>query len=65
MAKVVRVICYEGDEEAVRDAIRRSMPLGRRDCQGYVMTIGEHYNDLPQLAEVAFTDQDIHKALES
>lgn len=68
MAKVtvIRVIKYEGDEDAVRKAIQMSKPLGVTDCgRGdgghWQMTIAEHFNDLPKLAEL--TEDDINRSL--
>lgn len=52
MATVIRIIKYEGTEEAVRAAIAKSMPLGTRNCVGYDLTIAEHSSDLPQPFEV-------------
>lgn len=67
MATVIRIIKYEGDEEAVRRAIQLSKPLGVTDCgRGadgrWQMTIAEHYNDLPQLVELS--EEDVATALE-
>lgn len=50
--KVIRIIQYEGTEEAVRKAIQLSKRLGVHQCNGYVMTIAEHRNELPQLIEL-------------
>lgn len=50
--KVIRIIQYEGTEEAVRDAIQKSMSLGVRQCVGYTITIAEHLNELPELIEL-------------
>lgn len=61
--KVIRVICYEGDEQSVRDAIQKSKSLGVHYCHGYVMTIGEHINELPELVELS--DEEVSSALES
>lgn len=50
--KVIRIVQYEGTEEAVRKAIQLSQTLGVRQCQGYTLTIAEHLNELPQLVEL-------------
>lgn len=60
--KVIRVICYEGDEESVRNAIQKSKSLGIHNCNGYIMTIGEHINELPELVELS--DTEVCSALE-
>lgn len=64
---VIRVIKYEGDEDAVRKAIQLSKPLGVMNCghkpgDQWQMTIAEHYNDLPNL--VPLTDEGVNAALE-
>lgn len=59
---VIRVIKYQGNEADVRNAIRLSKTLGEHQCNGYIMTIAEHYNDLPKLIEIA--DAEVDKALE-
>lgn len=50
--KVIRIIQYEGTEEAVRAAIQKSMPLGVKDCTDYTLTIAEHLNELPPAIEM-------------
>ena len=50
--KVIRIIQYEGTEEAVRGAIQKSMTLGVRQCAGYTITVAEHLNELPELFEL-------------
>lgn len=50
--KVIRIIQYEGTEEAVRKAIQLSKSLGEHQYNGYVMTVAEHLNELPQLIEL-------------
>lgn len=60
--KVIRILQYEGTEEAVRKAIQLSKSLGVHQYSGYQMTVAEHINELPQILEV--TEQDIKKALE-
>lgn len=50
--KVIRIIQYEGTEEAVRKAIQLSKALGEHQYNGYVMTVAEHSNELPQLVEL-------------
>lgn len=64
---VIRVIKYEGDEDAVRKAIQLSKPLGVMNCghkpgDQWQMTIAEHYNDLPNL--VPLTGDEVTTALE-
>lgn len=59
--KVVRVIVYEGTEEALRKAMALSKSLGVHIYSGYSMTIGEHLNELPEL--VTLTEADVAKAL--
>ena len=54
--KVIRIIQYEGTEEAVRAAIQKSMPLGIKDCIGYTITIAEHLNELPTLLPIPAED---------
>lgn len=49
---VIRIVQYEGTEEAVRSAIQKSMTLGVRQCAGYTITIAEHLNELPELIEL-------------
>lgn len=49
MATVIRIIKYEGDEEAIRKVIAQSLPLGQKLCPGYTITVAEHQNDLPPL----------------
>lgn len=49
MATVIRIIKYEGTEEAVQKAIAQSLPLGQKLCTGYTITVAEHQNDLPPL----------------
>ena len=49
MATVIRIIKYEGTEEAVQRAIAQSLPLGQKLCTGYTITVAEHQNDLPPL----------------
>lgn len=67
-ATVIRVIKYEGDEDAVRKAIQLSKKLGVTVCGtdkpgGYwQMTIAEHFNDLPNLVQL--TDEEVSIALE-
>lgn len=51
--KVIRIIQYEGTEEAVRHAIQLSQTVGVRKCTGYTLTIAEHLNELPTLLEVS------------
>lgn len=50
--KVIRIVQYEGTEEAVRSAIQKSMTLGVRQCAGYTITIAEHLNELPPAVEM-------------
>lgn len=52
IVKVIRIIQYEGTEEAVRKAIQLSKSLGEHQYNGYVMTVAEHSNELPQLVEL-------------
>lgn len=59
--KVVRVIVYEGTEEALRQTIAKSKSLGIHVYSGYSMTIGEHLNELPPLVEL--TEADVAKAI--
>ena len=49
MATVIRIIKYEGTEEALQKAIAQSLPLGQKLCNGYTITVAEHQNDLPPL----------------
>lgn len=53
--KVIRIIQYEGTEEAVRKAIQLSKSLGVHQYSGYQMTVAEHLNELPQLVELMDT----------
>lgn len=62
MVTVVRIVKYEGTEDAVRKAIAMSLPLGVKVCSGYSISVGEHINELPPLLPV--TDEDVAKALE-
>lgn len=62
--KVIRVLVYEGTEEAIRSAIQKSMTLGIRHCTGYTLTIAEHLNELPVPVVAVMTDDEIAKALE-
>lgn len=57
--KVIRIIQYEGTEEAVRAAIQKSMPLGVKDCINYTITIAEHLNELPNLLPVSAEDVEV------
>lgn len=52
IVKVIRIIQYEGTEEAVRKAIQLSKSLGEHQYNGYVMTVAEHSNELPVLIEL-------------
>lgn len=67
MATVIRIIKYEGDEAAVRNAIQLSKDLGKHSFPGnqligsWSMVIAEHYNDLPQFVEL--TDNEVGEAL--
>lgn len=68
MATVIRIIKYEGEEAAVRNAIQLSKAMGVHSFPGnhltggsWSMTIAEHYNDLPELVEL--TDNEVDKAL--
>lgn len=47
--KVIRIVQYEGTEDAVRDAIARSLPLGIKYSTDYTVTIAEHLNELPPI----------------
>lgn len=49
MATVIRIIKYEGTEEALQKTIAQSLPLGQKLCNGYTITVAEHQNDLPPL----------------
>lgn len=60
--KVIRVIVYEGTEEAVRRAIQLSKSLGVHQYTEYTMTVAEHLNELPPL--VKLTDEQVALALE-
>lgn len=62
MAKVIRVICYEGGEKELQEILGKSLPLGVRTLPGYTITIGQHYSDLPEAIELA--DEEVAKALE-
>lgn len=59
--KVIRIVQYEGTEEAVRSAIQKSMPLGIKECTGYTMTIAEHFNNLPPLVQIS--EEDVQASL--
>jgi len=50
---VIRIIKYEGTEEAVRHAIEKSLMVGSRKCTGYTITIAEHLNELPPLVVIS------------
>lgn len=64
---VIRVIKYEGDEAAVRNAIQLSKKLGKHSFPGnpliggWSMTIAEHYNDLPKLVEL--TEEEVERSM--
>lgn len=60
--KVIRILQYEGTEEAVRKAIQLSKSLGVHQYSGYQMTVAEHLNELPELVEVP--DERVQKVLE-
>lgn len=60
--KVIRVIVYEGAEEALRKMQALSKSLGTHVYSGYSMTIGEHLNELPPVIELS--DDDVAKATE-
>lgn len=50
MAKVIRVVQYEGDEASIRHALSLSRPANSLlDCKGYTLTVVELSNDLPSL----------------
>lgn len=57
--KVIRIVQYEGTEEAVRAAIQKSMPLGVKECVGYSITIAEHLNELPTLLPMPAEDVEV------
>ncbi|MNQ24292.1 hypothetical protein D3C85_374830 [compost metagenome] len=61
--KVIRIVQYEGTEEAVRTAIQKSMPLGVKECMGYTLTIAEHLNELPELVQMF--DDHVESALQA
>lgn len=61
--KVIRIIQYEGTEEAVRAAIQKSLPLGVKDCLNYTITVAEHLNELPPAIELF--DCHVEEALQS
>ena len=67
MATVIRIIKYEGDEAAVRNAIQLSKSLGKHNFPGnqltgsWSMVIAEHYNDLPKLVEL--TEEEIERTM--
>lgn len=63
---VIRVIKYEGDEAAVRNAIQSSKSLGLHSFPGsrlgsWSMVIAEHYNDLPKLVEL--TEEEVERSM--
>lgn len=62
MPTVIRVIKYEGTEEALRHALSMSLRLGVKVCTGYAITVAEHSNDLPPILELS--DEDVATALE-
>lgn len=45
--KVIRIVQYEGTEEALIAAISQSLPLGVKLCKDYKITIAEHLNEIP------------------
>lgn len=47
MAKVIRIVVYEGDEQAVRQQIATSLGLGTKQLPQLSITVYEHSNDLP------------------
>lgn len=63
MAKVIRVVAYEGSEESIRAALARSLPLGIKDCHDYTITVGEHFSDLAPLPAIDLTGAQIIQAL--
>ena len=62
--KVVRVLVYEGTEEAIRSAIQQSKTLGIHQFCGYTLTMAEHLNELPVPPVAVMTEADVAKALE-
>lgn len=50
--KVIRIVQYEGTEEALIKAISQSLPLGVKECQGYTITIAEHLNEIPPQLQI-------------
>ena len=62
--KVIRVLVYEGTEEAIRDAIKKSKSLGIHQFCGYTLTMAEHLNELPVPPVAVTSDADVAKALE-
>lgn len=67
MATVIRVIKYEGNEAAVRNAIQLSKALGLHSFPGnqltggWSMVIAEHYSDLPKLVEL--TEEEVERSM--
>lgn len=62
--KVIRVLVYEGTEEAIRSAIQQSKTLGIHQFCGYTLTMAEHLNELPVPPAAVMSDADVAKALE-
>lgn len=62
--KVIRVLVYEGTEEAIRGAIQKSKTLGIHQFCGYTLTMAEHLNELPVPPAAVMTEAEVAKALE-
>lgn len=48
MAKVIRILVYEGDDDSVRECLARSLPQGTKELPKYTITVYEHSSDLPK-----------------
>lgn len=48
MAKVIRILVYEGSDAGVRETLSKSLPLGTKEIQDLTITVYEHSSDLPK-----------------
>lgn len=59
MAKIVRVLIYEGSEQALRYRLAKDKADGIHRLEDYTLTIATQFNDLPKL----LTDSEIIEAV--
>lgn len=48
MAKVIRILVYEGSDARVRETLSKSLPLGTKEVKDLTISVYEHSNDLPK-----------------